>query len=161
MNLSIIVAVSTNHVIGASNQLIWRISSDLKRFKELTMGHHIIMGRKTWETIGRALPGRTSVVITHNTDYKAEGATVVGSLNAALELAKTDDNPFVIGGGQIYNEAISKATKLYVTHVHAAPEGDTFFPEIKTDEWNVVVDLDFPQSEKNEHPFTFTNYERI
>ena len=117
MKLSIIVAASQNNVIGKDNQLIWRLSADLKRFKALTTGHHIIMGRKTFDSIGKPLPNRTSIIITRQADYKAEGCIVVNSLEEALEKVPADQEAFIIGGGTIYKEAIDKADKLYLTRV--------------------------------------------
>ncbi len=128
--MNIIVAVAENNVIGCHNKLIWHISEDLKRFKRLTTGHPIIMGRKTYDSIGRALPNRLNVVISRNADLKIEGCEVVGSLDEALKLTEGQD-PFVIGGGEIYRQALPLATKLYLTKVYQSPEGDTHFPEIK------------------------------
>ena len=130
-NISIIAAVSENGVIGKDGGLPWKISADLKRFKELTMGLPIIMGRKTFESIGRALPGRTNIVITRDLNYQATGCTVAGSLEQAIKKAeKTGSNEvFIIGGGEIYRAAIKIADTLYLTLVHATVSGDTFFPD--------------------------------
>lgn len=138
MDVSIIVAIAENNVIGNNNQLIWHIPGDLKRFKALTMGHHIIMGRKTWESIGRALPGRTSVVVTHNKNYQAEGAQVVHSLDEAIKFASADSEVFIIGGGELYKQALPLANKLYLTRVHRSYEGDVSFPAINLNEWNEI-----------------------
>src|SRR5262245_14330204 len=122
--LSLIVAMGRNCVIGHEGKLPWHLPADLKRFKAQTMGHHIIMGRRTWESVGRALPGRVSVVVTRNPAYYAPGATVVDSLAAALELASGDTEPFVIGGGELYRAALPSAHRIYLTEVLAEYPGD-------------------------------------
>jgi len=160
MPLSIIVAASRNQVIGKDNQLIWRLSADLKRFKALTTGHHIIMGRKTFESIGKPLPNRTSIIITRQADYTAEGCIVVNSLDEALSKVKDDQEAFIIGGGTIYKEAIDKADKLYLTLVHGKFEGDTFFPEVDTKAWESRKREDFMPDAKNEHPYSFIDFDR-
>lgn len=156
MNISIIVAAAENNVIGKDNDMPWRLSADLRRFKKLTMGHHIIMGRKTFESIGKPLPGRTSVIITRNKDYKQEGCIVVHSLDEALETIK-DEEVFIIGGGEIYNMAFEKANKLYLTRVHANPEGDTCIPEVDN-RWKEVEREDFQKDEKNQYDYSFIDY---
>jgi dihydrofolate reductase len=135
--LSLIVAMARNRVIGRDGKLPWHLSADLKRFKTLTLGHHIIMGRKTWESIGRPLPGRTSIVITRQPAYSAPGAYVADSLSSALKLARHDPEVFVIGGGQIYRAALPLADRIYATEVDAEFAGDTFFPAISSGEWHV------------------------
>lgn len=166
--ISIVVAIAQNGVIGVAGDLPWKLSSDLKRFKRDTMGKPIIMGRKTWETIGRALPGRPNIVITRNAEYKAEGADVVTSLEEATKLANIRDRCAgnsgeicIIGGGQLYKEAIGIADKLYVTHVMAEPEGDTWFPEIKASEWQPVSREEFPKGEKDSAETLYVVYQRI
>ena len=159
--ISIIVAVAANNVIGGENKLLWHIKEDLQRFKSLTSGHAVIMGRKTWESLGRPLPNRTNIVITRNSDYKPEGALVASSLEAALELAEQDDEKFIIGGGEIYRQAMAIADKLYITHVECSYEGDTTFSEISAEQWRVVEEVRFERGEKYEYPFRFTDYERI
>ena len=159
--ISIIVAVAANNVIGGENKLLWHIKEDLQRFKSLTSGHAVIMGRKTWESLGRPLPNRTNIVITRNPDYKPEGALVASSLESALELAGQDEEKFIIGGGEIYRQAMVLADKLYITHVECSYEGDTTFPEILAEQWRVTEEVRFERGEKYEYPFRFTNYERI
>lgn len=166
--ISIIVAIAKNNVIGVGGDLPWRLSSDLKRFKRDTMGKPIIMGRKTWESIGRPLPGRPNIVVTRNGAFKAEGADVVTSLGDAITLAKTKlgcmrgiDEICIIGGGQLYNEAIDFADKLYVTHVMAEPEGDTWFPEIKSENWKPIYQESFPAGEKDDVETLYVVYERV
>lgn len=174
--LSIIAAVSRNGVIGRDGDMPWRLSSDLKRFKALTMGAPVIMGRKTFESIGKPLPGRLNIVVTRNYDWAADGAMRVGSLDAAIDLAtahlesaETDaDDPdapladeiFVIGGGEIYRQAAGLADMLYITHVEAEIEGDTHFPDIDADIWEPVEEEAVPAGEKDSHPTRFVVYER-
>ena len=134
--LSLIVAMARNRVIGRDGKVPWHLSADLKRFKALTMGHHIIMGRKTWESIGRPLPGRISVVVTRHPAYAAPGAYPVDSLNSALKMAQHDTEVFVIGGGEIYREALPLADRIYLTEVDAEFAGDTFFPALSPGEWH-------------------------
>lgn len=138
MKINIIVAVAENGAIGCHNKLLWHISEDLKRFKRLTTGNPIVMGRKTFDSIGRALPNRQNVVISRNEELKIGGGDVVGSLEAAYELLKDSEEIFVIGGGEIYRQAMAKADKLFLTKVYQSPEGDTFFPEISFNEWQEV-----------------------
>jgi dihydrofolate reductase len=133
--LSLIVAVARNGVIGQNNQLPWRLPEDLKRFRAITMGHHIIMGRRTWESIKRPLPGRTSVVVTRRADYAAPGALVVHSLADALAACTGDDEVFVIGGAEIYREALPLADRIYLTRIDADYAGDAFFPPLPKQEW--------------------------
>ncbi len=142
-NLSVIVATAKNNVIGYNNTLPWRLPEDLKRFKALTMGHHIIMGRKTYESLGRLLPGRTIVIVTRNKAYKVEGALIAESLEAAIGLCDGDAEPFLIGGAELYQEGLKLATKLYITQIHAEFVGDTFFEEIDAEKWQL--------SEKKDH----------
>lgn len=159
--ISIIVAASTNNVIGVQGELPWKISDDLKRFKKLTMGKPIVMGRLTWESIGRPLPGRQNIVITRRPDYSAEGCDVVASPAAALDVAGDAEEVMIIGGGQIYNLFLPKAGRLHVTRVHTRIEGDAFFPVIDAGSWELVDREAFAASEANEFAFEFSTYERI
>lgn len=157
--LSIIVACSRDGVIGRDGDLPWHLPSDLKRFKALTEGHAVIMGRRTWESLPerfRPLPGRRNVVLTRSADYEAPGAEVFPSLSAAV--AAVAGSGFVIGGGQVYDEALPLARRAYVTHVEADVEGDTFFPDLVPAEWS-LADEDGPH-EENGLPFSFRTYER-
>ncbi len=133
MKISLIAAIaSKNRALGKDNNLIYKISSDLKRFKEITSGHPVIMGRKTFESIGRLLPNRTNIIVTRDSEYKVEGGEVVHSLDQAIEVAQKSEGSeevFVIGGGQIYKESIQKADKLYLTVVEGEPDADAFFPD--------------------------------
>lgn len=130
MIISLIAAMSENRVIGRENTIPWSIPSDLKRFSEITMGHPVIFGRKTFESIGRPLPGRKNIILSGQKDYRVEGATVVHSLADALNLCDSEEEVFICGGGPLYQEAISRADRIYLTVVHGVYEGDTFFPEI-------------------------------
>ncbi|WP_299113544.1 dihydrofolate reductase [uncultured Winogradskyella sp.] len=160
--LTIIVAAGENNAIGKDNDLIWHLSDDLKRFKRLTNGHHIIMGRKTFESFPKPLPNRIHVVITRQKDYKApEGVIVVNSMADALDAARKDDNPFIIGGGEIYKQAMPIASKLEITRVHSIfDDADTFFPEINTSIWKEISRTTHDADEKHAHAFSFITYDR-
>ena len=134
-----IVAVANNGVIGHDNTLPWHLPEDLKRFRSLTMGHHIIMGRKTYESLGRLLPGRTTVVVTRNPSYQVEGALMANSLPQAIALCKGDVEPFLIGGEQLYKAGLTYATKLYLTQVDITVEGDAFFPALDLTQWTLIA----------------------
>ena len=157
--VSIIVAVAENGVIGDKNTLLWHISEDLKHFKAVTTGHPVIMGRKTYESLGRPLPNRTNVVITRQ-QVEIPGCRVVHSLGEAVALFPGDDEVFVIGGAQIYGEALPAADRFYLTRVHRAYEGDTRFPEWDAAEWRLVGSASFPCGDRDESPFTFDPDER-
>jgi dihydrofolate reductase len=133
--VSLIVAVAHNRVIGVNNTLPWHLPEDLKRFRALTTGHHIIMGRKTYESLGRLLPDRTTVIVTRNANYHVEGALTASSLQAAIALCQQDDEVFVIGGAELYKDALKLADKLYLTEIDLQVEGDAFFPEFQKSEW--------------------------
>jgi dihydrofolate reductase len=162
MKLTIISAVANNQVIGMNNQLIWHLPADLKRFKELTMGKTLIMGRKTFESIGKPLPGRKTIIVTRNSDYYAEGCEIASNLKDALCKVKEESEVFVAGGGEIYRQVINLhfTRKLYITRVYANFEGDSFFPDISTEKWELVDREDQPIDEKNPYPFAFLTYKR-
>ncbi len=155
MIISIIVAISNENVIGKQGELPWHLPNDLKHFKKLTSGHCLIMGRKTFESIGKPLPNRKTIIITRKLYYEAENCLVASSLNQALKMALQDGETeaFIAGGGEIYNEAIIVADKLYLTMVDASVEGDTYFPEIDDNEWKSTVL--FEQSQDEKHAFAF------
>ena len=161
MTLALIVALSENRVIGREGRLPWRLSADLRRFQRLTLGHHLIMGRKTFESIGRLLPGRTSIIISRQTGYAVAGAQVVPSLEAALRAAQDDEQVFVIGGGEIYRLALAHAQRIYLTLVHAQVAGDTLFPEVSPDEWRVLEATRWARDAQNEFDHSFLIYERV
>ena len=158
--ISIIVAASANNVIGAQGDLPWRLSDDLKRFKTVTMGKPIVMGRKTWESIGRAVPGRRNLVITRQQMFAAEGCDVVQSTNEAIVAAGDVDEIMVIGGSEVYALFLPVAQRLYLTRVHADVNGDAFFPVVDEDEWQLVSDEAHVADSKNEFDFSFRIYER-
>jgi dihydrofolate reductase len=158
--ISIIVAIAKNNVIGANNQLIWHISEDLKRFKTLTTGHHIIMGRRTFESIGKPLPNRTNIIVSRNKEYVADGCIVVASLEEALTESARDSEVFIIGGGELYRQALPLAHKLYLTRVHKSFDGDTYFPEINSGEWKEVFREEKKPASEGELGYAFVNLER-
>jgi dihydrofolate reductase len=163
LKISIIVAKSINNVIGKDNQLIWRLSADLQLFKSHTSGHYIIMGRKTYESIGKPLPNRTSIVITNNPEFNVpEGHFVAHSLEEAIQICigKKLDQVFIIGGAEIYRQAIPLADELLVTEVNAILDGDVFFPEINKNEWSVVSSNAYKKDDKNQFDFDFVVYKR-
>jgi len=162
MKISIIAAVAENGVVGRGGRLPWHLAADLRRFKQLTMGHTVIMGRKTWESIGRPLPGRQMVVVSRQDGYRAEGVDVASNLDAAIDVATTagDDEAFVIGGAEIYRLALPHADRLYLTRVHAKIEGDTVFPEFDPGDWRLVESERRPADEANDFPICFERYER-
>tara|TARA_B100000579_G_scaffold62503_1_gene45791 strand:+ start:734 stop:1627 length:894 start_codon:yes stop_codon:yes gene_type:complete len=159
--ITIIVAASENNVIGNNNKLIWHLSDDLKRFKNLTKGHHVIMGRKTFESMPRALPNRTNVIITRKENYIAENAIVTNSLESALKIASDDAQPFIIGGGEIYNIALNISDRIELTRVHHNFEGDTTFPEIDKEKWIESNRVEKKKDETHSYDFTFITYNKI
>lgn len=160
--LTIIAAVAENDALGKDNQLIWHLSDDLKRFKELTKGHCIIMGRKTFESFPKPLPNRTHIVITRQKHYKVpDGVIVVQTLDDALDASKKDLQPFIIGGGEIYKLALPIAKKIELTRVHAFFDADTFFPKIDSNIWKETTNIFHDKDEKHDYSFSFLTYERI
>ena len=157
MIVSIIAAMDRKRGIGVDNKLPWRLSADLKRFRELTMGHHIIVGRKTFEAIGRPLPGRQMIVVTRDRNYEAEGCDLSHSLEDAIDLARErgESEAFICGGAEIYAQSIDVADRMYLTFVDAEVAADTFFPEFDEREWRERESFDQPADEKNQYPFTF------
>ena len=159
--ITIIVAASENNIIGKDNKLIWHLSNDLKRFKELTIGHHVIMGRKTYESMPRSLPNRTNVIVTRKKDYLAENAIVTNSLDEALSVASEDSQPFIIGGGEIYKTAMDISDRIELTRVHHHFEGDTSFPEIDKSKWIESNRILNKKDDKHDYDFTFITYNKI
>jgi dihydrofolate reductase len=159
MMISLICAASQNGVIGVANQLPWHLPADLKRFKALTMGHPILMGRKTFESIGRPLAGRTNIIITRQTTYQAEGCFIAPSLEKAIELAQPDNEIFIIGGATIYQQALPYASRIYLTLVRAEFLGDTFLFDIDPVIWREVSREDFEPDENNHYPYSFIIFE--
>ena len=160
MMISIIVAASENGVIGSAGELPWRLSDDLQRFKAVTMGKPIVMGRKTWESIGRPLPGRQNIVITRQEGYEAPGCEVVASPDAAVAVAGEAVEVMVIGGSEVYDLFLPVVDRVYLTRVHASVDGDAFFTGLDESEWQLVSDEPHAADERNEFPFSFRLYER-
>jgi len=158
--ITIIAAIAENNALGKDNQLIWHLPADLKRFKKVTSNHHVIMGRKTYESLGKPLPNRTNIIITRNGNFKAEGCLIVNSLQQAIEASKEDENPYILGGAEIYTQAIKIADKLDLTFVHHHFEADVFFPEIDKKIWKETSREDFKADEKNKYDFSFVTYIR-
>ena len=152
--ISIIVAVAQNGVIGCGNKLIWHLPDDLKRFKRITMGHPVVMGRRTFESIGRPLPGRTNVVISRNGGFGPEGVTVVSSVEQALEMFPVDEEVFIIGGEQIYGQTVDRADRIYYTEVDQSPGGDAFFERPDPALWKEV-------NREEREGFRYITYDRI
>ncbi|WBX76291.1 dihydrofolate reductase [Tenacibaculum ovolyticum] len=160
--ITIIAAIANNNALGKDNDLIWHLPADLKRFKKVTSGHHILMGRNTFESIGKPLPNRTSVIITRNNDYFKDGCLVANSIEEALELSREDSAIFIIGGAQIYKQALERelVDRLDITIVHHDFEADVFFPEIDMNVWKEASREDFIADEKNKYDYSFVSYIR-
>lgn len=160
--VSLIVAMSSNRVIGRDGDLPWHLPADLRHFKKTTMGHHLIIGRATWDELGRPLPGRTMVVVTRNRGFSVDGVLVAHSVEDALSMVRGDEDPFIGGGAEIYRQALEAemVDRLHITRIHAEVEGDTFFPDIDLDEWLLVDRVDHPADEKNEFAYAFERYDR-
>ena len=160
--ITIIAAIAKNNALGKDNDLIWHLPGDLKRFKKITSGHYILMGRNTFESIGRPLPNRTSVIITRNENYVKDGCLIANSLEEALEMAKDEENVFVIGGAQVYQYAMEHnlVDTLDITLVHHEFEADVFFPEIDLSIWEQTEKEDFCADKKNKFDYSFVRYKR-
>jgi dihydrofolate reductase len=157
--LTLIAATSTNNALGKDNQLVWHLPDDFKRFKSLTSGHYIIMGRKTFESFPKPLPNRTHVIITRNKNYQApDGCIVVTSLEKAIEICPKNEEVFIIGGGEIYKQSVDIAHKIELTKVHTVVDADTFFPEIDTQKFDLVFEEHHPKDEKHAYDFSFLTY---
>lgn len=162
MIISLIVAMDEKRGIGVDGHLPWHLPADLKRFKSLTMSHHLIMGRKTYESIGNPLPGRTMIIVTRNPNYQPDGCMVARSLDTAIEFARMgmDNEAFIIGGGDLFEQSIDLADRIYLSLIHASLTADVFFPEIDDKKWQVVKSELVPADEKNLYDFTFKILER-
>lgn len=158
--ITMIAAAAENNALGKNQDLVWHLPDDFKRFKKLTSGHHIIMGRKTFETFPKPLPNRTHIVITRKDNYLQKDATVVSSLKKALEFARKDEQPFIIGGGEIYELGMDVADKIELTRVHGTFEADTFFPGIDEEKWELVAEEFHPKDENHAYAFTYLTYAR-
>ncbi len=155
MNISIVVAMSSNGVIGRNGDLPWHLSADLKHFKAITMGKPIVMGRKTHESIGRPLPGRENIILTRNQDYTAQGCTIISCVGELEARFSKDDDLMVIGGAQLYALTLPLANRLFITRVHADVEGDTCFPDVKWEQWREIERQDFSADENNDFDYSF------
>ncbi len=159
MIISLIAAMDNNHLIGRENGLPWHLPADFAHFKQVTMGKPVVMGRKTYESIGRPLPGRLNIVISRS-GFMADGITVVDSIEAALQAVGNVEEVMIIGGANLYNQMIQQASRMYLTHVNADCEGDAWFPEINEDDWDVVSQQHHEADEKNNYDFTMITYQR-
>lgn len=159
--VTLIAAAGENNELGKDKDLVWHLPDDFKRFKILTTGHYIIMGRRTFETFPKLLPNRTHVVITRKENYSPEGAIVVHSIDEALEVAKNDEQPFVIGGGEIYKLSLPKADRIELTRVHGTFDADTYFPEFNEENWKLVSSEFHPKDDRHNYSFTYLTYDRV
>lgn len=160
MRLTLIAAVADDRVIGRSNSLPWYLPADLRRFKRLTTGHTVIMGRKTYESMGRPLPDRRNLAISSSKDFRPAGVTVVPSMEDALKLAKDDGEVFVIGGARVFEAALPVADRLELTRVHAAIPGDVYFPPMNPADWTLVSEEKHPADDRNQYPYSFQTFDR-
>lgn len=159
--LSLIVAMAKNRIIGADGKIPWHLPRELQLFKRVTMGHHMVMGRKTYESIGRLLPGRTTVIVTRQQDYAVPGAVIAHSLEDALARCAGDPEIFVIGGGELYRAAMPRADRIYLTVVDAEPAGDTRMPELDPAQWTLVSTEQFGRDERHAHDYRFEIHDRV
>jgi dihydrofolate reductase len=158
MMITIVAAAAENNALGKDNDLIWRLPDDFKRFKALTSYHHIIMGRKTFESFPKPLPNRKHVVVTRQENYQNEAIEVVHSLEEAIQFSSTEDQIFIIGGGEIYKQALPFANKIELTRVHGEFEADAFFPEIDEEKWDLVNSEFHDKDEKHKYSFSYLTY---
>lgn len=159
MKITLIAAAAENNALGKDNDLVWHLPDDFKRFKKLTSHHHIIMGRKTFESFPKPLPNRTHIVITRKSDYDTgEPIIVVNSIEEAIKAVVDDENPYIIGGGEIYKLGMEFATHIELTRVHGTFEADAFFPEIDDDTWELLEESYHPKDEKHDYAFTYLTY---
>ena len=159
--LNIIVAMSENRVIGRGGQLPWHLPDDLKRFKTLTMGHHLLMGRRTFDSIGRPLPGRTTIVLSRDATWRADGVLRAGTLDEAIGLAASDPQPFIVGGGELYAQSLARVDRLYLTLVHSTMQGDAYFPEIDSSQWDTLAEEHHAVDERHAYTFSFIDLMRV
>lgn len=160
MKISVIAAMSQNRVIGRDGSLPWHLPTDLARFKSITTGHTVIMGRKTYESVGKPLPNRRTIIITRNNDYQCADVFIAHSLDEALDHAAHEDEIFILGGETVYRIALPRADRLYLTIIHATIEGDTYFPNLDFDDWKLVEDERHEIDERHAYAFSFRRYER-
>ncbi len=162
MKMYIIAAIANNNVIGSENRLIWHLPADLKHFRELTMGHTLIMGRKTFESIGKPLPGRKTIVVTSRKGYDAKGEQVAHNIKEAIRMVKDEKEVFVAGGSDIYEQTIDlyHTRRMYITRVYANFEGDAFFPDIDPEKWELIDMEEYEPDDKNKYPYAFMTYKK-
>ena len=160
MIISLVVAIADNNGIGVNNELLWHLPADLKHFKNITSGHTIIMGRNTYDSIGKPLPNRTNIIITRNTSLNIDGCTVVNSVDEALQVCEEETEIFIIGGAEIYKQTLAIANKIHLTKVHTSPKADAFFPEIPMSEWRQTAIEHHKADEKNAFDYDFITLER-
>ena len=158
--ITMIAAVGENNELGKDNDLVWHLPNDFKRFKELTTGHHIIMGRKTFESFPKPLPNRTHVVITRDKSYLNEGAVIVHSMEEAISKTSIDEQPFIIGGGEIYKIGLTFADRIELTRVHDSFEADTYFPDISLNKWELINEVFHPKDDRHKYAFTYQTWVR-
>lgn len=158
--ISIIAAMAENRAIGINNSLPWHLPADLRHFRQLTIGHHVIMGRRNYESIGKPLPDRHNIVVTRNPEYRAPGCQVKNSLEKALRDIQNDPEIFIIGGAEIYRQALSVADRIYLTLVHAEINGDIYFPEFDMRDWKETIRTRHEADERNSYPYSFVTYDR-
>lgn len=158
--ISAIVAAAENNVIGKDNRLLWHLPNDLKFFKQTTLGHTVIMGRKTYESVGKPLPRRRNIVVTRQRDYTVDGAEITHSIQEALDWCTGEDEVFVVGGAAIYTQALPFTERVYLTRVHTSLAGDTFFPDLDSEEWRLVSREDHPADDRHAFDYSFLVYER-
>jgi dihydrofolate reductase len=158
MLISLVAAAGNNNVIGGDNKLPWKMPADMKFFKDLTMHHSVIMGRKTFASFGIPLKNRRNIIITRDTSLSISGCEVVHSLDEAIKLVKDDKEVFIIGGAEIYRQSMAIANKIYLTRIHGDFEGDSYFPSIPETAWMQTVNKEYPADEKNPYPFAFLEY---
>ncbi len=158
--ITMIAAAGEENELGMNNQLVWHLPDDFKRFKQLTTGHHIIMGRKTFESFPGPLPNRTHIVITRNKNYRKEGIILAHSMEDALEKASSDSQPFIIGGGEIYAQGLDVSEKIELTRVHSTFDADTYFPDIPEDSWQLIAETYHPIDERHDYAFTYETWVR-
>ncbi len=156
-----IAAVAENNTLGKNNELVWHLPNDFQRFKKLTTGHHIVMGRKTFESFPKPLPNRTHIIITRQLDYQAEGCLIVDSIEKALQLCPNDQDSYIIGGGEIYKLALPFANCLEITRVHGEFEGDAFFPTIQPEEWKLIESEFNAKDERHAYDYTYETYDKL
>ena len=163
MTISLVVAASENNAIGKNNELLWNLPNDLKFFKNTTWGFPVIMGRKTYESVNKPLPGRTNIVVTTKADWHSDGATTVATIEEGIKKAAETNSKqiFIIGGGEIYKQSMNLADSIYITRVHATLDGDTFFPAIDANKWKLTSNEDFPVDDKHAYSYSFQVWEKI